>query len=213
MFVELYKTASKSKYAEIAFNCLVKDKLEAVFSHANTSRELSAMNMESELSGVSFIPSMFYTFSYESKMQDKMARQTFYDLVPVVLCMSNSGSLMSGLNFNFIPTDIRAVILDTIYNAYESFYTVSLDKGEMINDSFASVLMQDAGRGFVGLLDSKLQAKISYAYRTYTISEIKNARLIEYDQWKYIPFLTFDDAVRGASLAKLQKDIADTVGR
>ena len=58
MFVELYKTASKSKYAEIAFNCLVKDKLEAVFSHANTSQELSAMNMEPELGGASFIPSM-----------------------------------------------------------------------------------------------------------------------------------------------------------
>jgi hypothetical protein len=33
--------------------------------------------------------------------------------------------------------------------------------------------------------------------------------MIEYDQWHYIPFLSFKDSVRGASLAALQAELID----
>ena len=69
--------------------------------------------------------------------------------------------------------------------------------------------MPDNGKGFIGLLDSKLNISISSAYRTYKASDVKNVRLLEYDEWKYIPFLVFKDAIRGASLAKVQKEMID----
>lgn len=213
MFVELYRSVSKADYERSAFNYLVKDKLDAIFSYSNKSKQLTAMEMESSLK-TAFIPSMIYTFSYETNMQDKIGKYSFYDIVPVILCTSNDGQLVTGLNFNFLPTDIRALVLDIIYNAFKTFYDKDVDKaverGEAaINESFAQFLIPDKGISFLNLLNNKLGIKITDAYRTYRREDIKNIRLVEFDEWKYIPFLVFKDAVRGASLAKVQKDIID----
>lgn len=213
MFVEFYKKASKSEYEKLAFDYLVKDKLDAIFSHDNQSQQLTAMQMESKFS-TPFIPSMIYTFSYETNMKQKMGKYSFYDIVPVILCTSFDGNIITGINFNFIPTGIRAIVLDIIYEAFKSFYDNDIDKAiqqssSVINESFAKLLMPDNGKGFIGLLDSKLNISISSAYRTYKASDVKNVRLLEYDEWKYIPFLVFKDAIRGASLAKVQKEMID----
>lgn len=213
MFAELYNSVSKPEYEKMAFEYLVKDKLDAVFSYSNNSKQLTAMNMESSLKS-SFIPSMIYTFSYETDMQEKIAKYSFYDIVPVILCTFNDGETIAGLNFNFIPTDIRAVILDIIYNTFKSFYDDELDnavqkRNAIINTSFAQYLIPDKGISFFNLLSTKIGIDITKAYRTYKKSDIKNTRLIEFDEWKYIPFLVFEDAVRGASLAAIQKSLID----
>ena len=59
------------------------------------------------------------------------------------------------------------------------------------------------------IFDTYTGLKISNCYRTYKEEFILNPRLIEYDMWKYIPFLTFNDAVRGIPLALLQQDLVN----
>ena len=34
-----------------------------------------------------------------------------------------------------------------------------------------------------------------------------NVRLIEYDEWIYIPYLSFKDSIRGSNLANIQRDV------
>jgi hypothetical protein len=41
----------------------------------------------------------------------------------------------------------------------------------------------------------------------YDKSKIRNPRMIEFDVWKYIPCLVFKDAIRGANLVDIQREI------
>ena len=60
---------------------------------------------------------------------------------------------------------------------------------------------------FLKFIKSKTGVDISKCVRTYDRKNIVNVRLIEYDEWFYIPHLSFKGSIRGASLASIQRDV------
>ena len=144
---------------------------------------------------------------YTSPNMESMKGFNFYDAVPLILCIGFDGEVVKGFNFNYIPTDARAAILDSIVDSNPEFYSSALDgDGNFkVNTTLGSVLIDDNGYNwFVNLIKFKTGVDISKTLRTYSRKNVKKCRLIEYDMWKYIPYLVFKDAIRGANLAEVQ---------
>lgn len=200
--LNLYNTVNKSSYEEIAFKIFVDDLLRYKKTGTEKSNTITAMDMESQVP-VKFIPSMFYTFMYASPNIDLANGKTFIDAVPLILCVSNTGETVSGVNFNMLPNNVRAVIIDIIRDAFSEFYN-NLTGDYRINEKFAQYLISSPD-SFVKLIKDTTGYNITSAFRQYNLKYAKNIRLIEYDQWDYIPFLVFKDAIRGSNLAAIQK--------
>jgi hypothetical protein len=214
MFTEIYKDSHLQAMSAQATKSLVQMLLVDNARGANKSNELTGMNMESTFN-YTLLPSMIYTFLYNSPDSEHINETNFKDHIPVILCTSFDGKYVTGINFNLIPNDIRANLLDIIYNAFKNFYTNDVEKAvaknkATINEKFANLLVNEKTRAdFLKILNDKLGINVSNAYRVYDVKYIKNVRLIEYDNWKYVPFLSFKDSVRGAGLATLQRKMVD----
>lgn len=212
MFVSEYKKFKSNGASDDAFKYLVENTLVNPKYGQDKSGEITAMNFEKDFIA-DFLPSMVYTFMYETKTKETIGKASFIDYVPVLLCFTNRDGFISGINFNFLPNNIRAEFLDKIYNAYKEFYTDTLSDAitsleSVYNKEFASFLIDDTTRqAFLTLMDKQLDYPISSAYRRYNKSLIKNPRMIEFDNWKYIPHLVFKDAIRGAGLVEVQREI------
>lgn len=204
-FSQLYKTADKG-YESQAIEFLVGDLLDRNLKGQTKSKQLTAMDMESSAPNM-FVPSMFYTFMYTSPTLETVGKFKFKDRVPLILCTSNDGKYVTGLNFNMIPSNVRADILDMIVESNKSFYENKIYSTTdfIVNTTFAKSLIDENSRTeILNIFNRKTGIKVSNSFRVYDMSYIMKPRLIEYDTWKYIPFLNFRDAIRGAELGKLQ---------
>lgn len=204
-FLHIYKKGG-AQYESLAFDYLVGDLLIKDIRGEDKSRELTALNMEKNMP-TDFTPAMFYTFLYLSNNSENINGKKFKDNVPLIYVFTSDANNVMGLNFNLIPNDVRAAILDII---------VELTKNPMYDDTgnfkFNKTLsnlfiLKDGITSFLKYVKQKTGLDVSNAVRIYSIKYIKKSRLIEYDMWKYIPFLNFKDAVRGVGLADLQSDI------
>lgn len=209
-FSKLYKSGDKKGYENQAFEFLVGDLLDRKLTGPTKSKQFSAMDMETTAPD-SFVPSMFYTFMYTSPTLESVGKLEFKDRVPLILCTSNENNYVTGLNFNMIPSNIRAEILDLIVSSNTDFYENKIYSSTnfIINKTFANSLINpDTRKEIFNIFDRVTGIKVSNSFRVYDKSYIQNVRLIEYDTWKYIPFLSFRDAVRGIELSKLQVEMA-----
>lgn len=205
-FLDMYKKGGASMESS-AFDYLVGDLLIKEKRGADKSKELSALDMESKLP-TDFVPAMVYTFLYVSdKPQQTDSLKQFKDAVPVILCFTATSKTVTGLNFNMIPNDVRASILDLIVKLTKA--PLYDDSGKFkANEIMGKLFITPSGvSAFMKAVEAETGLNVASAIRTYSIDNIKRMRLIEYDMWKYIPALSFKDAIRGAGLADLQADM------
>jgi len=205
-FIELYRKSDRNKAEALAFDVLVNDLLEKNKVGNDKIREIGGMDMERS-SPTNFIPSMFYIFMYVKQEKEEAFGNSFYDMCPMILCTGADQRTVTGINFNFLPNDVRAVLLDILTDSYKEFYdNVGNDGNELkVNEDLGVALMKGIS-GVFQYIKSRTNIDISSCVRTYSRSNMLKTRMIEYDQWKYIPFLSFKDAVRGVNLAKLQAE-------
>jgi len=57
----------------------------------------------------------------------------------------------------------------------------------------------------IKLFNIRNRANFNFGYRKYTIDKVKNLRMIEYPEWKYIPFYEPKDAFRRLNLNQIYK--------
>jgi len=197
---------SKGKASETAaFNCLVNDLLRDNLMGDEKQRELTGLDME-KLAPTNFIPSMFYIFAYFNGEKSVLGDASFYDMVPLILCTSFDSKNVTGINFNYVPNDVRAAFLDIITGSYPSFYEHDMfDDGFKVNEKLGGKLVDRKNlTSVLDLMKDRLGVDLNKCIRTYNRKNILKSRMIEMDMWKYIPFLTFKDSVRGINLAKVQ---------
>ena len=215
-FLEQYQRGDRSYYEKEAFDVLVTDLMVKNLTGPTKSKELNALNMEQSMVS-NFVPTMFYIFMYMNQSPEKLKDKEFYDLCPMILCTGVDQKYVIGINFNFIPNNIRAVILDIINGDYKDFYktmTTTVPNGAVVNERFGSILTSENGLSNIMIyIKAKTGVDISSCIRKYDRSFIIKTRMIEYDQWHYIPFLSFKDSVRGASLAAVQAAVVEQNAR
>ena len=210
MFVEFYKKTSKSQGSEIAKRYFIDDMISSPKMGVEKSFDVTSMDMEKTLIGKGFIPSMIYTFLYNPTYKETFNKIKFIDCIPIILCTSfQSNGSVEGINFNLMPNNARAALLDVIYDGFKQFYSETIYNDEVaINNNMANILShEDSLKKFLDIASSKNGVNFSNTVRRYNMQFISNARMIEYDMWKYIPFLSFSDSIREANLVSLQASI------
>lgn len=206
MFLENFKKGGSKGNESSAFNFLFENLLKRNLRGSDKAVTLSGMNME-DSAPCDFVPGMIYTFLYTSNLKDNLNGKSFIDAVPIILCLRH-GSTIQGLNFNMMPNEVRASLLDMIVESDKDTYAGKKDGDFPINKNFTGLLMKDTGPAdFIKFASEKTKANLSQCVRTYSPDFIVNPRLIEYDMWEYIPYMNFKDAVRGGNLAAIQASI------
>ena len=210
-YLETYLNSDRDQMEKEAFDFLITDLLSRNLRGADKQRTLTAHNMEDMLKN-QLVPSMFYLLMYaKSDKPEVIGKNEFYDVCPLIMCLNVNNKFVTGLNFNFLPNDVRARIMDLIVESNQKFYQeieTSNINSIKVNNALGSMFMSDKGvSSFLLFVKSKTGLDVSKCVRTYDRKNIMNVRLIEYDEWHYIPYLSFKDSIRGSSLANVQRDI------
>ena len=210
-YLDIYKKSDKSQNEKQSFDFLITDLLSNDTRGKDKQRSLSAHNIEDSLK-FKFVPSMFYIVMYaKTDKPESIGKNNFYDVCPLIFCLGVGSKTITGLNFNFIPNNVRAAVLDLIVETNPKFYRdiSNINLNELVlNNQLCSTLLSSKGvSSFLSYINAKIGIDLSPCVRTYNIKDIANARLIEYDEWGCILYLSFNDAVRGANLASIQRDV------
>lgn len=208
------KNKNKASKTQLAFNYIITDLLQKNLIGDEKIRTITGNNMESS-SPSQFVPSMIYVMLYVSpKEESKIGNKVFYDRLPIFLCLSCDLNSITGLNFNFMPNEIRAKVLDLI--SVDNVIYNNIDSGAerfRINEKLGKSLMCGNVTTIINILKEQTGVDVSMCVRNYARRNVIKSRMIEYDMWQYIPYLNFKDAVRGINLSTIQMDVAKSANK
>lgn len=158
------------------------------------------------------IPGMVYTFIYGEPDQIplRFGHKDFIDVVPLVFCMNNQRGAFSGINMNMLPTGPRLDFLNSFYNTFKDFLErtaelLAQNDKLALNKRFIEFMKSGGGQEMIRLFNRKNGANFNYGYRSYKIEKVKNLRMIEYNEWNYIPFYNPKDAFREMNQSQIHK--------
>jgi len=152
------------------------------------------------------IPGMIYTFIYglPDKIELNPGSKEFIDVAPLIFCMNIEKESFKGINMNMLPALVRLDFLDTFYNVFDDFFkreaeVLSQNQKLALNKRFIEYVKSGKGQEMLKIFNSKNNANFNYGYRSYNIRKVKKLRMIEYNEWLYIPLYEPKDAFRKLS--------------
>lgn len=158
--------------------------------------EIDSTDQESLLKGIIPLPGLVYTFIYKEGLniiKYKEKNINYIDYIPIVFCLNNTRDSFSGINFNLLPERERLHFLDYYYDIYKEFFSnvenYTQNDKLRLNTNFINYIKSENNSSiFLKILNKKYESKFEYAFRKYKFKNIVQLRLIEYEEWKYIPF-------------------------
>lgn len=203
-YLENYIKNRSAEAQQNAFQYIVNDLLRDNKTGNDKLQTLTGVDMERK-APVQFVPSMFYVFIYVNG-KEKSGNVEFYDAVPVILCTAHDEKSVTGINFNFMPNNIRAAFIDILTGNFQDYYDNEQYSDEFrVNEGLGFVLTNPASLSkLMELCKVLLKFDVSKCIRKYNKNQIFRTRVIENDMLESIINLSFKDAVRGINLAKIQ---------
>ena len=180
------------------------------------ARQLDEYDGESLFQKTTLYPGHIYAFIYKAKepsvYDDGHIKFKYSDTLPIVLVTHIDRGRVRGINLNLCSYGLRAYILNTLYNLDLEFFNKTnsrmAGKGEApISKSVTrTFLNEDTEKAFFEHIarECKLQ-HTEMLYRTYSVENIKEVRMIEIWQYKYIPFLTYTGEMKSDILQLIHK--------
>lgn len=178
--------------------------------------DLDSYDSESLFNGKIYRGNM-YIFTYNAKNPTKYTYKGkdvyFSDSMPVVLITNETSTTIRGINLNFCNKALKTLILNILTNMDEEFYfdglaqKMAFNKIAPISEKVYRFLSSnDAEEKIIKEL-KRDYPNIDYniLFRNYAVTNIKDIRLVEPWQWKYIPFLNYDSFDKGETLKAIQK--------
>jgi len=160
------------------------------------------------------IPGIIYTFLYkgpnaEIRIPPKTVKE-YTDLVPLMFCMNIDRESFSGINMNLLPPNARLQFLQSFYITFEDFLKREVDVLSQndklaLNDRFIAYMKAGKSQEMLKLFNRQNGANFNFAYRKYLIKKVDNLRMVEYPEWKYIPFYEPKDVFRKLSQNEIYK--------
>lgn len=160
------------------------------------------------------IPGIIYTFLYKGDnffIQNPPKKPSEYsDLVPLVFCLSFEKESFSGINMNLLPPLARLQFLQSFYESFEDFLgreseVLAQNDKLAMNKRFLAYAKSGKGQEMIRIFNLKNKANFNFAFRKYLIGKVDNLRMVEYPEWKYIPFYEPKDAFRKLNLNQIYK--------
>ena len=158
------------------------------------------------------IPGFVYTFIYRGPnvlIELQKGNKEYTDLVPLIFCMNNDRGNFSGINLNLLPPLVRLRFLESFYDTFYDFFktvdNLTENNKEAINKRFVDFMKSGGGQTMIKLFNRKNGANFNFAYRKYLIEKVDKFRMIEFSEWKFIPFYEPKNAFRKLNQAQLYK--------
>lgn len=200
----------EKKAYESIINLLFKMKLYG----KEKARDIDEYDGESLFKGTTLYPGQIYAFIYKADKptvyNDGKIKFEYYDSLPIVLITHVENKIVRGINLNLCDYGLRAYILNALHNLDLEFYKrKNMDMAEnkqapISNNVARTFLNKQTEQAFYEYIKNSCKIKnTGFIYRTYSIDKIKNVRMIEVWQHKYIPFLTYT--------GEMKHDILNTV--
>ena len=168
-------------------------------------QEITSTDQESLLikkAGGYPFPGFTYTFMYKGKNIKYKNGQPFTDLVPIVFCInSGSAEYFTGINMNLLPKEARLKFLQSFYETFKGFLKREIDvlaqnNQLALNIKFIDLIKSGEGQKMIKIFNSKTNENFNLAYRKYLFRNIRNFRMIEYSELRYLPFYVPKNAFR-----------------
>lgn len=161
------------------------------------------------------IPGHIYMFTYKASeptvYDNGDIHFEYFDSLPILLCMSYTDKIVSGINLNFCNYALRTLILNDVYNLDTEFFeheaSVQAHREQMpLSKNITRFFMNKENRTkFLNRLTQKYHIEnYSLIYRSYNTSNIKSLRFIEPWQWQYIPFIKYKQNIKTNILQLIQ---------
>ena len=202
--------------SEDAQNQIIKNLMVKNLRQLDKLEDLDEYDSESLFNGKLYRGNI-YIFTYDAKEPTKYTYGNdsvyFTDTMPVFLMLGETTSSIYGINFNFCNKALKTLILNLIRNLDLDFFENGIDqklaanKNLVISEKLYKFLSDQRAVSIIKEFLNKMYAGIDYdvIFRNYSISQIKNIRLIEPWQWKYIPYLNYEGSLKKETLSAIQK--------
>jgi hypothetical protein len=139
----------------------------------------------------------------------------FHDITPIVFCTSFNApqKLLKGLNLNMLPNLERLKFLEAYYNLYKDFLKDIEELTEYdkvaINYNYHIAALTGKNPEIFKKFNHDQNAVFEFAYRAYDMRNLRQFRMIEYEEWKYIPFFDAKQSFKKANLEMIYKTYYD----
>jgi hypothetical protein len=116
---------------------------------------------------------------------------------------------MYGINFNLLPNKVRLAFLEAYYNMFEDYMknsdTLAQNNKISINKKFIDISKSKESSKIIKIFNKLTKQNFEFAYRQYNYNKIKKFRILEYNEWKYIPFYKSSNAILNMSFELIYK--------
>lgn len=189
---------------DVAYTRLFENYLKFELKGSDKLIEVDSTDQESVLmkirKGVPF-HGMIYTFLYINEtnlgeLQNYKTGKTvnFHDFVPLVFCTSIdlTKKIFKGLNLNMLPKKERLKFFEAYYQYYSRFLNKVEELTEFnkvaVNKEYEIAALSGKNPKLFQHFNRTQNALFNYAYRSYNFEYVRKFRMIEYEEWSYIPF-------------------------
>jgi len=205
----------------VAYDRLIGTYLELKLKGDKKLIDIESTDQESKIKSHMLgipVPGMIYIFNHVNDGTLEMLRELksgkniqFHDLTPIIFCMSYNllTKTVKGLNLTMLPAPERVKFLQSFYKLFESFFKDVEQKTQYgklaINKNYIEISLLGKNSKMIEQFNKINTSLFNYAYRSYKFDNIKNFRMIEFEEWRYIPFYSPNKAFAGTNLNQLYK--------
>ena len=125
-----------------------------------------------------FVPGKIYLFDYEEPITE--ARMPWWDAEPVVLSLGQEGSTDIGLNLNLFPSREREIIVEKIFNTFQSRIE-SATRGNYNENALRQQPLAQCE--YSRIINMMRRYGIGYGVRRYLPNLKSNQGVIAYEKW------------------------------
>lgn len=158
------------------------------------------------------IPGFIYTFVYKGPDVEFLIKGTkvqYTDVVPLIFCINNDRGNFSGINLNTLPPDARLSFIQSFYDVFKGFFEkielLTENNKEALNKRFIELVKSGGGQEMIKIFNRRNGANYNFGYRKYLIEKVDKLRMVEYSEWKFIPFYEPKDAFRKLTQTQIYK--------
>jgi hypothetical protein len=210
---------------DVAYERLFNNYLRYDLKGKDKLIDVDSTDQESLIKRLAFgrpVPGMIYTFINLSpnNLQEVQNLQTgksiqFHDFTPICFCTSFNPitSLMKGLNLTMLPSTERLKFLQAYFDNYKQFLDRIEEKTEYnklaVNVNYMIISLSGKNPQLFKQFNDKFGAFFQYAYRSYYLQGLAKFRMIEYEEWKYIPYYDARQSFKKINIAEIHKTYWD----
>jgi hypothetical protein len=202
---------------DVAFERLFTNYLQLKLKNEKKLIDIESTNQESIVMkmGPAF-PGMIYTFiNINNKNLAQLTNMNsgkvleFHDYTPILFCTSYNPiqKIIKGLNLNMLPNEERLKFLQAFWEHYKSFFERIEEKTEYqkeaLNKKYIIATIIGQNPALFKRFNDKYNALFNFAYRSYKLENIRNYRMIEYEEWRYIPFFNAKSSFKKLGMANI----------